>query len=86
MIGQLAYSPKQVMGIHTIGNLMKRISANAKLSRSYTLHCKRSTVVSILFNEGFAAQDIQCVVGHKREDSVKRYMRRVCDVKKGLFK
>lgn len=76
------HNSKLIMGIHTIGNLMKRISINAKLSRVYTSHCIRPTVVSSLFNRGFTAQDIQCVTGHKREDSVKRYMRRVCDAKK----
>ena len=79
------YNPKMVYGIHKIGDMMKQISIKAKLSKTYTSHCVRSTVVTNLFNKGFAAQDIQCVTGHRNENSVKRYIKRVDDNKKQSY-
>lgn len=73
------------MGVHTIGNLMKKMSSSANLSKPYTAHCIRSTVVTNLFNKGLSTQDIQCVTGHKNENSVKKYIRRVGDDKKQKF-
>ena len=59
-----------------------KISVNAHLSKIYTSHCIRPTVVTTMWNAGCNLQDIQVVTGHEREDSVKRYLKRVDDVKK----
>ena len=64
---------------------MKRISLNANLSKQYTAHCIRTTVVTNMFNSGHSVSDIQCVTGHRNADSVKRYLRRVGDDKKIEF-
>lgn len=79
------YNPKVAYGIHKIGDMMKQISAKARLSKNYTSHCIRSTVVTNMFNMGFTPQDIQFVTGHRNEDSVKRYVKRVGDKKKELY-
>ena len=54
----------------------EKISVNAHLSKTYTSHCIRPTVVTKMWNAGCNLQDIQVVTGHKREDSVKRFERR----------
>ena len=76
------YNTSLVIGSQTLGNMMKKISQNAKLSKVYTAHCIRATVVTEMFNNGAAVEDIQCITGHKNADSVKRYLKRVGDSKK----
>ena len=71
------------MGKNTVGALMKRISISACLSKPYTSHCIRPTVVTTMFNCSLAVNDIQCVTGpgHKNKDSVKRNLGAVSDKK-----
>ena len=76
------YNVKQPLGVNTISKFMKNISQNAELSRIYTAHCIRPTVVTTMWNSGCSVQDIQNVTGQKKEDSVKRYLKRVGDDKK----
>ena len=76
------YNAALPMGKNTVGALMKRVSISAELSKNYTSHCIRPTVVTTMFNCGLAVNDIQCVTGHKNKDSVKRYLRVVGDKKK----
>ena len=73
------------MGVNRIGSLMKTISKAARLSKEYTGHCIRSSVVTNLFNKGIAIDEIACVTGHKESNSVKRYLRHVSDEKKTSF-
>ena len=79
------YNANLVVGAQKLGNLMKTISQSANLSKLYTVHCIRATIVTEMFNNGAAVQDIQCVTGHKNSDSVKRYLKRVGDSKKQDF-
>lgn len=79
------YNSKMPMGVNTIGSLMKKISDEASLSKTYTGHCIRSTVVTNLFNKGVPLQEICCVTGHKESKSVKRYLRQVSDDKKSEY-
>lgn len=76
------YSTTQVHGKHYLINMMKSISLSAKLSRVYTNHCARATVVTELHNKGHSISDIQCVTGHKRADSVQRYIKNITPSKK----
>ena len=69
------------MGVNTIGSLMKTISKKAKLTKDYTAHCIRTTVVTNLFNENVPVEEIACVTGHKDTKSVKRYIRNISDDK-----
>ena len=76
------YNPKLPLGVNTIGSLMSIISKHAGLSKMYTGHCIRSTVVTNLFNKGIAIDEISCVTGHKHSNSVKKnekYLRHVSD-------
>lgn len=71
------YCEKQVVGKHTLYDMMKNISKAAQLSRIYTNHCVRSTVVTLLSNEGFKVDEIKSVTGHKRTESLERYNKRM---------
>jgi len=76
------YSPNQVQGKHTLHNFMKKISTNAQLSQTYNNHCVRATVVTELHNKGYAVEHIQAVTGHKRPESVYRYLKSISSEKK----
>ena len=79
---EMWYNPNQPMGVNTISKLMSEISHDAKLSKTYTSHCIRSTVVTNLFNDGVPVEEICNITGHKDTKSVKRYIRHVSDEKK----
>ena len=64
---------------------MKRVSMSAGLSKVYTSHCIRPTVVTNMFNQGMRVEDIQNITGHKNKDSVKRYLKHVRDDKKSKY-
>ena len=76
------YSGKQVLGKNKLGSMMNTISVDAKLSIIYTNHCVRATCVTQLANSGFTVSDIQAVTGHKRADSVQRYIKQIDSSKK----
>lgn len=69
------YSNKQVRGKNTLGDAMKRLSEELQLSKRYTNHCVRVTVVSTLADHGVDTTAIQTVTGHKNCESVNRYKR-----------
>uniref|UniRef100_A0A1I8HZM1 DUF3504 domain-containing protein n=2 Tax=Macrostomum lignano TaxID=282301 RepID=A0A1I8HZM1_9PLAT len=55
---------KVPVGINTLGPLLKKISSNANLSKLYTPHCVRPTVVTELHEAGFSVEKIAKVTGH----------------------
>ena len=62
-----------VVGERTLGEKMKNISREAKLSKCYTNHSIRATAVTILDKSGFEARRIMAVGGHKNEASIRSY-------------
>ena len=70
-----------VVGPHPLENYMKELSKSADLSRYYTNHCIRSTVISSLDEEGFEARHITAVSGHKSENTIHSYSTK-CPVSK----
>ena len=64
-----------VVGERTLGEKMKNISREAKLSKCYTNHSIRTTPVTILDKSGFEARHIMAVSGHKNNDegSIRSY-------------
>jgi hypothetical protein len=69
------WSQHAVVGKDTLGNLMPNLSKNANLSRRYTNHSIRVTVVNILKDSGFNDADICSITGHKNQLSVQKYVR-----------
>lgn len=63
------------MGKDSLGNMMRAISEKAELSQMYSNHCVRVTIVSILHEKGFTADQISSVTGHKSTQSVTNYIR-----------
>ena len=68
---------KTPMGKNTLGNMMKSLSHNAKLSKKYTNHCIRTTSIRILDKEGFDDREICQVSGHNNQSSLASYTGRV---------
>ena len=62
-----------IVGERLLGDMMKRISKEAKLSRIYTNHSIRATAVTILHKSGFEARHIMTVSGHRYESSIRAY-------------
>jgi len=72
-----------VVGERTLGEKMKNISREAKLSKCYTNHSIRATVVTILDKSGFEARHIMAISGHKNEASIRSYSKTdICTKKK----
>ena len=74
-----------VVGERTLGEKMKHISREAKLSKCYTNHSIRATAVTILDKSGFdfEARHIMAVSGHKNEASIPSYTKTdICTKKK----
>ena len=76
------YSNKQNLGKNTLNDLMKKISSEARLSKIYTNHSIRATVVTEMADKGYTISEIQSVTGHKRAESVSRYIKRTTSSKK----
>lgn len=68
------YCEKQPIGVNTLGQLMKTISSDAKLSQKYTAHCIRPTVISELADAGYTPPDICKITGQKQTRTVERYL------------
>ena len=75
----------QVLGVNYIGNMMKKISINAKLSTVYTNHCIRATAVTILDQSGVEARHIMAVSGHRSESSIRSYSRTSIGMKRKML-
>ena len=53
---------------------MSTISSSAGLSKNYTAHIIRLTVISELFQAGFSLPNICKITGHKQTRTVERYL------------
>lgn len=71
------YYPKQCLGKTVLGKMMPQISKDAKLSKLYTNHSIRATVVTNLREEGFERNEVCAITGHKNEKSIEKYDRSI---------
>ena len=62
-----------VVGQHTLGEKMKKLSIEAKLSCVYMNHSIRATMIMKLDESGYEAQHIMAVSGHRNESSIRSY-------------
>ncbi|XP_069138812.1 uncharacterized protein KIAA1958-like [Argopecten irradians] len=70
----LSWYDNMALGHNTIGSMMKNISTKAGLSRTYSNHSLRATLVHLLDSKGnFASRHIMTVTGHRAESSLKSY-------------
>ena len=78
------YCDKKNVGKNGLSVMMKNISKDANLSYIYTNHCIRVTTISNLSRQGYSAEEISSVSGHKNASSVQRYVRKLhdCDKRK----
>ena len=70
------------VGHNTLGEKMKVISIQSKLSKVYTNHCIRATCISILDEAGISDRHICGISGHKSVESLKSYKSKLSDKKK----
>ena len=73
---------RMVVGERTLGNMMAHMSDEFKLSKRYTNHCLRVTAISVLDQSGVAGRHIIRISGHKNEESLKNYSRKITNAKK----
>ena len=73
------FSKLAVLGKETLGNFMKDLSKECKLSQSYTNHCIRVTTVNVMKEQGCSDDQISFVTGHKNSSSIIRYCRNRTD-------
>ena len=64
------------LGINKLGEMMKNISAGAKLSQVYTNHSVRTTGITLLPNRNVADCHIMFVSGHSSEQNKAQYIAR----------
>lgn len=69
------------VGHEPIEDFMSRLSAKAQLSKRYTNHSIRSTVMGIL-SELYEGRHVIGLSGHKSENTIKHYARHLLDKKK----
>ena len=82
-ISEDVWYDNMVVGERTLGEKMKSILREAKLSKCYTNHSIRATAVTILDKSGFEARHIMAVSGHKNESSIRSYSKTdICTKKK----
>lgn len=61
------------LGVNKLSSMMSRMSVEAGLSRRYTNHCIRATVVNGLKRAGVDLLSIMAVTGHKAFKSFEYY-------------
>ena len=62
-----------VVGQRTLGEKMKKLPIEAKLSGVYMNHSIRATMITKLDESGYKAQHIMAVSGHRNESSIRIY-------------
>ena len=61
------------LGKNKLSSLMKEISAEAGLSRTYTNHSVRAAVITLWANAGLTGREIMAISGHRNEASLRSY-------------
>ena len=73
-----------VVGERTVGQKMKNILREAKLSKCNTNHSIRAIAVTILDKSGFEARHIMAISGHKNEARNRSYSKTGISTKKKI--
>ena len=66
---------RRPLGKNKLGNIMSDLSVAAALSKTYTNHCIRATLIATLDQAGYEARHIMTVSGHRNEASIKSFSR-----------
>ena len=67
----IVWYDNMVVGERSLGDILRRISKEANLSRIHTNHSIRVTTVTILDKSGFEARHVMTVSGHRNESSTR---------------
>ena len=63
------------LGNNQLKDMMPNLSVRANLSKRYTNHCLRATVVTTLKDAGFSNHEVCAVTGHQNQASIENYDR-----------
>ena len=63
------------MGHNTLSDMIPQLSVRANLSKRYTNHCVRASVITDLKDAGYANHEVCAITGHKNEGSIESYDR-----------
>lgn len=61
------------LGVNTLGNMMKEISTKAVISKVYTNHWVRATVITLWSEAGLSDRHICHISGHRNPNSLQHY-------------
>ena len=61
------------LGINSLAKMMKTISEEARLSKTYTNHSVRATAITLWSNAGISNRHIMAISGHRSEQSLVSY-------------
>jgi len=70
------FTPKRKIGKNKLDCFLSKLSEKLQLSKRYTNHCTRVTLVTMLKEQGFSNADVCEVTGHKNPSSIDRYNKR----------
>ena len=73
---------RMVLGSKSLGNMMTQMSTDYQLSIRYTNHSLSVMAISVLDDAGISGRHIIRISGHKSEESLKSYSRKVSNAKK----
>ena len=65
---------KEPMGKNILASLMQKMSKKAELSRIYTAHSVRASMITTLFQGGVQLKEICAITKHRREASLDPYI------------
>lgn len=71
------YCEREVLGKNTLNDFMKTISREARLSKVYTNHCIRVSLVTWLKENDVPNDQIKAVTNQKSDASIERYNKRM---------
>lgn len=73
--GSQVFSEKLVRGEHYLGNFMKNLSTRLNLSKSYTNHCVRCSMITNAKESGLTNDEVCLITGHKDQRTIDKYVR-----------
>ena len=71
--GQQIWYSVEAIGVNKLGEKMKVLSKQIGLSKVYTNHCLRATVITRLSSKGVEARKIRNITGHQNDASITHY-------------
>ena len=72
-VQQTCWFENRPLGVNTLGNMMKQVSKDAKLSQLYTNHCEGAIAITLWGEAGLPDRQICHISGHNDPNSIRHY-------------